>query len=232
MKRNPGQWLRSQIRERGFRAILIFGFGVGWLTATVITTWSGLPIGPTVLFGVGACICAIGLWRILSRIGKTTESWRFEDMRKGAHSEERIGAAIEYALTQPYCAVAHGVKDIAKVGDIDHLIATPQRIWVVESKYRRLPRNKFPETLGRIATNVDAVSKWVPDTQVIGCLVFSGVDRISPKSSYSAGNRHILCFKHPESLAQALRAESGIEPTIPEEVVQRVWQLGRTAESE
>ena len=78
---------------------------------------------------------------------KLARGWRLSHMQKGAHAEERVGQAIEYALTRERCAVAHHVEGIARVGDIDHLVATPRGLWVVETKHRLVPRSEFPETL-------------------------------------------------------------------------------------
>ena len=68
---------------------------------------------------------------------KLARGWRLPDMKKGAHAQERVGQAIEFALTRERCAVAHRVQEIATVGDIDHLVATPNRLWVIETKHRR-----------------------------------------------------------------------------------------------
>ncbi len=73
--------------------------------------------------------------------------WNIENIIKGLKSEQYVGASIEYALMHKGCAVAHSVRDMAKVGDIDHLVATPRRIWVIETKYRRVPSRKFQEVL-------------------------------------------------------------------------------------
>lgn len=51
--------------------------------------------------------------------------WRLQDMKKGELAEQIIGQKIEYALTRDACAVAHNVKEVARYGDIDHLVATP-----------------------------------------------------------------------------------------------------------
>ena len=70
--------------------------------------------------------------------------WRSDNLEKGIAIPEsqRIGQAIELALISDHCAVAHGVSKIARVGDIDHLIATPLGLLVVETKYRRV---MYPE---------------------------------------------------------------------------------------
>ena len=230
MNRYPGQWLRNQLLDRTVHAWTLFTIGIGFLLAVLLSAVGGLPTWFLILFGTGLGLG--GAWIFLRGLGTRTNRWRLGDMRKGARSEERIGAAIEYALTQTYCAVAHGVMEIAKVGDIDHLIATPQRIWVVESKYKRLPRRQFPETLRRIAANMEAVSEWAPDVEVVGCLVFSGYENVTAKTSYTENGKRILCFKDPESLVQRLQEEAGAERTISEEVARKVWRLSRAMDPE
>ena len=230
MKRNPGQWLRNQLLDRTLHAWTLFTVGIGCLLAVLLSAMGGFPNWFVILFGV--VLCLAGVWVSVRGLGTSTKRWRLNDIRKGARSEERIGAAIEYALTQPNCAVAHGVMEIAKVGDIDHLVVTPQRIWVVESKYSRLPKHRFPETLRRIAANVDAVSEWAPGAKVVGCLVFGGAENVSANPSYTKNGKRIFCFKDPESLARQLRKEAGTERAISEEVARKVWRVSRTMDSE
>ncbi len=146
-------------------------------------------------------------------------------MKKGADAEKRVGQAIEYALTPPSCAVAHGVKDFAKVGDIDHLVATPHRLWVIETKHRRVPRSKFREVLRRIAVNVEGIREWAPaGTQVTGCLVLANEDK-PPKHTYKHGRETIRAFASPESLMRELRAEAHEDRDGPD-IVRKVWELG------
>ena len=52
-----------------------------------------------------------------------------------AAAERNVGGLIEYGITAPGCAIAHSVTEIAEIGDIDHLVATPGCLWVVETKY-------------------------------------------------------------------------------------------------
>ena len=177
MKRNPGQWLREQLLERVFTSGMLIMAGSGCLLGGLLSAVDG-SAWFSVLLGIGLSVS--GAVRLTRRGGKTADHWHLNDIRKGARTEERIGTAIEYALTQPYCAVAHGVKEIAKVGDVDHLVVTPQRIWVVESKYTRLSKQQFPETLRRIAANVDAVSEWAPTRKLSDALSLAGPNRFLP----------------------------------------------------
>ena len=203
--------------------------GIGCFLAVLMITLGGSPSWLVAMFGVALCL--VGATKLTGRGQKGANGWRLGDMRKGAHSEVRIGAAIEDALTQPSCAIAHGVMDIAREGDIDHLIATPQRIWVIESKYGRLPHREFAKTLRRIVVNVNAVSEWQPDVEVVGCLVFGGDSKVKAQSTYTRDGRQILCFKDLKFLAQQLRMEAGEERTVPEGVARKVWSLANARDA-
>lgn len=233
MKRGPGEWLREHLLDRAMTVGLFSMAALGWLCGagtawwvtlagrstglwTIIPEWSvGLTvtmIGPLVFGGYAAY--------------KAWDGWRWKDMRKGSRAEVTIGQAIEYALTRESCAVAHHVEDIAKVGDIDHLVATPRGLWVVETKTGRVPPSQFPETLRRIATNVDAVRAWAPETPVTGCLAFAHKQDRRPKPSYREGSMKIRCFEDPNALMRALRDEARTH-NGPSELARRVWKLGR-----
>ena len=225
MKQNPGEWLRDLLRNRLIDVGLLAMIGTGWLCGAGLALW--------VVFGVrlfsepmnwiallpGAGFLAAGLF-------KAKRGWRLSDMRKGANAEETIGQAIEFALTRDACAVAHNVKEIAKVGDIDHLVATPHGVWVIESKHGRVPESIFPETLRRIARNVEGVREWTPGTRVTGCLVFASELETPPKSTFKWGGETIRAFASAAALKRALRAE--VRGTGSDsDLAQRVWKLGK-----
>ena len=157
---------------------------------------------------------------------KARRGWRLADMRKGARAEERVGQAIEYALTSERCAVAHHVEGIAKIGDIDHLVATPRGVWVIETKYGRVPKREFREMLRRIALNVAGVRNWVRGMQVTGCLVFASEPKQPPKPTYEHGAETIRCFANPESLMRALRDEARAEGGSSS-IARKVWRLAK-----
>ena len=60
-----------------------------------------------------------------------------------------VGQAIEYPSTRERCAVAHHLEEIARVGGIDHLVATPRGLWVIETKHGLVPSS----TAGRKMAN-------------------------------------------------------------------------------
>ncbi len=136
-----------------------------------------------------------------------------------------MGEAIEYALTRAGCAVAHGVTVIAREGDIDHLVATPTHLWVLETKNGRLPQAAFAATLRRIARNVEAVRSWAPEVEVRGALVFGGTAPVKAQETYRSGSETISCFRDRESLMRQLRGEAEAEGSLGTGIVRRVWEL-------
>ncbi len=226
MKRNPGEWLRRRLLGRMLDAALFGMVGMGWLLG------AGLVLGTTRGWGQSAPEWMVwssllpGVGFLLVALYKAKRGSRLADMRKGARAEETIGQAIEYALTRDTCAVAHHVEEIARVGDIDHLVATPEGLWVIETKHGRLPRSEFPETLRRIAANVEGVREWAPDTRVTGCLVFGSDEEKPPKPTYDYGKETIRAFRSRRELARELRNE-GRGTGGSTDLARRVWKLGR-----
>lgn len=227
MKRNPGEWLRSRILERNLEVALWTVAGTAWLLGAVVALWVGSGSKPldqwSVLIAVLPGIAFLGFALYLARRG-----WRVPDMRKGARAEETIGQAIEYALTRDTCAVAHHVEDedIAQIGDIDHLVVTPDGLWVIETKHGRVPKSEFAETLRRIAANVEGVREWAPGVRVTGCLVFANKQRRRPKPVYKHGKETIRAFADGTALKGEL-SKKARETGDSRRLARRVWELGK-----
>ena len=226
MKLNPGEWLRprlfGRIADAAFLATLASGWLCGALAAALamgLGEWLGTGLAIVFVLLPGATLLGAALYQL-------AKGWRLPDMGKGAHAEETIGQAIGYALTRERCAVAHHVERIARVGDIDHLVATPRGLRVIETKHGRVPSSMFPETLRRIALNVQAVRNCVPGMRVTGCLVFVTGSGKPPKPGYEWGTETIRCFGNAASLMRELKAEARCEGGSSE-MARRVWQLGK-----
>ncbi|MDE0453523.1 MAG: nuclease-related domain-containing protein [Gammaproteobacteria bacterium] len=227
MKRNPGEWLRDRLIDKVVQVGLLGMVGWGWLIGAGLVLW--------VTRGPGQAAPEWMVWSFLlpgalfvgTALFKAKRGWRLADMRKGARAEERVGQAVEYALTGEGCAVAHHVEgEIAKIGDIDHLVATPRGLWVIETKHGRVPEREFPETLRRIALNVAGVRNWAPGIQVTGCLVFATEPEKRPKSTFDRGSEKIRCFASPESLMRELRDEARSKGGSSK-IARRVWRLAK-----
>lgn len=226
MKRNPGEWLRYRLLDRVLDAVLLGIAGMCWLLGAGLVLGATRGWGQSVSEWVIWSLLLPGVGFLLAALYKAKRGWRLTDMRKGAHAEETVGQAIEYALTRDACAVAHHVEGIARVGDIDHLVATSDGLWVIETKHGRVPRSEFRETLRRIAANVEGVKEWAPDTRVTGCLVFGRDQEKRPKSTYNHGKETIRAFGSPRELMRELRSEArGTGGST--DLARRVWKLAR-----
>lgn len=227
MRRNPGEWLRDRVLDRLAEVGLLTMGGIGCLVGAGFALWvargPGQALPEWIVWSVpllpGAFFLGVALF-------KAKRGWRLADMQKGADAEERVGQVIEYALTREGCAVAHHVEEIAKKGDIDHLVATPRGLWVIETKSGRLPKPDFAKELKRIALNVDSVREWAPGMQVTGCLVFATEPEKTPKRTFKSGAETIRCFANPESLMRQLRDEACAEGDSSG-IAKKVWRLAK-----
>ena len=225
MKRNPGEWLRERLFDRVVQAGLYGMVGFGWMLGAGLMLWVTRGPGPVAEWVVWSTPLLGALFLGMALL-KARRGWRLADMRKGARAEETVGQAIEYALTAEPCAVAHHVEEVARIGDIDHLVATPGGLWVIETKHGRMRKGQFAETLRRIAANVAGVRNWAPGLPVTGCLVFANEPERRPRSKYRQGTETIRCFANPESLMRELREEARVEGG-DSRIARRVWRLAR-----
>lgn len=179
----------------------------------------GAALGSRAVVVGFACLLASLMWWFL-------HSRRRRNLLKGGVAERQIGRALEQAITADSCAVAHNVEGVARSGDVDHIVATPQGVWVVETKYRRVPKRNFPKVLNRIGANVARVEDLLPpDTPVTGCLVLAyesnGVDperdgiRIYNHDTFRSG------------FLVTLREERRGDLVVDRQVTDAVWRLGR-----
>lgn len=161
--------------------------------------------------------------------------WNIENLRKGLDAEILVGQTIERAIIAENCAIAHSVKEIAKVGDIDHIVATPKAVCVIETKYKKVP--DFAKVLDCIAANMDAVRQWAdglaPDkeTTVRGCLVLAFEDQIVKKHRWghnsNGGKESINVYSRP-SLAEfekEIREEIKKPQSLDERIKEEIWKL-------
>ena len=227
LKRNPGAYLRQRSLRQGLLFISFALVGLAWLVPLVIL-WFIVPhallalswkLILVVLLGV---ICVIVALACMQRLEKG--QWRFDNMLKGADAEERIGHAIEWALSSYACAAAHNVLDLGSGGDIDHLIATPETLWVIETKVNRVKKRYFNDLLRSIARNIDDVRNRWPNITVKGCLVYAN-DAGDVDDHYDYGDKKILCYPNPAALAHALRRVARKERTDSTDIATSVWKL-------
>ena len=198
----------------GGLAGLCLGFGL----RQMIDASLGRVAGPLAIAGGFAlAIAAFLVLRALRRGGASR-------VEHGEGAVTSTGHAIELALAAPCCAVAHAVSSIARAGCIDHLVATPVRLWVIGAIHRRVPREELPGVLARIADNTTAVWDWAPSgTPVRGCLVLGGESRLA-RNQYDYGKGPVVVHT-PATLARELNAEAKLTPVLDERVADAVCKL-------
>ena len=231
MRKNAGSFVRGKLVKSGLLSMggagILFGLAIGLLFYFVFPRWIGYS------WGFAAYVVALAAIYIVIRVIERPSSWwNFENLKKGVDAETRVGQIIEYAITAENCAVAHSVTEIAKVGDIDHIVATPGRIWVIETKYKKVPKKTFPKVLSRIATNTDAVREWAPaGTHVRGCLVLA-YETEKSKKSFSHGKEKITVYTEDSlaTLMREMREEARGKWSPDEQIAKDIWKLGHVTE--
>ena len=224
MRRSAGSFVRRKLNELllfiAAGSGLLVGLSLGYVINQVMGAWLN-GIWGSVVFGIAVLAVAIAYW-----LGfRTLERGWLDRLEKGENAEVRAGQFIEQALTAPGCAVAHSVTDISRVGDIDHLVATPVCLWVIETKYKKVPQENFQEVLRRIANNTSAVREWAPPgTLVRACLVLAYEKRIKRKN-YDYGNERIAA-RTPTLLSGELEGEARRPRVLDEGIPSAVWKLG------
>ena len=218
-RRSPAAWLRRRLVARYLGLLVAAVVAGGACLGAFLGDWV-----PTVYVSAVGGLVVVGAYVWL----RFSSRWSLANLEKGLDAEYRIGQVIDYALVPPGCAVAHGVTGIGVGGDIDHLVATPGGLWVIETKVRAVPRKRFPAVLDRIADNVRAVGDWAPGVPVRGCLVL--LEAFEGRRDYEGGNGTPVVLHDEKSLRDALRAEVLEKGPGDGRLARRVWALGRVEE--
>ena len=199
----------------GALAGLCIGFGLGRMMDAPQGRMTGML---AIAAGIALAIAALPVLRVLRRAGASR-------LGKNNGQATPTRRAIEHALAAPGCAAAHSVRTIARAGVIDHLVATPVRLWVITAIDWRVSREELLHILAATADNTTAVWDWAPPgTPVRGCLVLGG-ERRQTRTRYDYGKGPVVVHT-PETLARELRAESARSPELDEHVAGAVGKLG------
>ena len=176
MSRNVlGLGVRRKTRGLLAWGLFLCGVGVG-LFAGVVLFWvmagAGWEAWPSVTVGAVVVIMTLVAWK--RRFG----TWTLESSDKGIAGETIVGGTIQDALMRPDCAVEHAIPGQGERGEIDHLVVTPLGVWVVETKYKWVPRKQYRAVMRRLALNVESVRRTLGrGATVKGCLVLATVRR-------------------------------------------------------
>ena len=233
MSGNAGSFIRDKMVRLALYCAAgaggLIGLAIGMLFYAVFPRWIGFGWG-LVAFAATAVVVFLIVNRVFDR---PSYPWNLDNLKKGVDAETHVGRIIERAITANNCAAAHSVTEIAKIGDIDHIVATPVAVWVIETKYKKVPKKQFPKVLNRIAANMNAVRQWAPGkTTVRGCLVLAyeseSVKKNFKGKNENGGIENIRAYARPslDALEQEMRKEAGKALSLDERIAKEIWKLG------
>ena len=219
-----GGGLRERLVSTIGAGILGLGIALGLLLASLIQmVLQGSALAPyriQVMQATALILTVVFSATFVSR-------WRMgKNFENGFRGEARVGQAIEGALTAPGCAVAHSVTGIGKGGDIDHLVATPGKLWVIETKISRITsRKRFRRALEQTARNTRAARRWAGrGTNTQGCLVLAyGHVR---RKSYDVGSERVAVITR-ENMIKELQLAAAVPVQRADWLAKRVWRAGK-----
>ena len=215
-RHRAGKYLETELLVRRIGPLPGAFFGVGMLGGAVFGIWAG---GVAAIVCGTTALCGALVWWWLDRR-------RRRDLEKGHTAERQVGRALEQAVTAKACAVAHNVTGVLDSGDIDHIVATPRSVRVVETKYRRIPPHRFPQVLSRLRASCAEVAELLPPgTPVEAWLVLAyEEDDVNPNANGVSVCNH-SGFRR--QLLHQLKGERGDPVEIHRDVAEVVWRLGR-----
>ena len=244
MKKEAG-WFQKGRFEEGRRRLVVSGLyggmacglliGIGMVplfyavSVLIGVLWAGLAWGGVVVIVLAIVRKFVGLVE--------SDGSLVDNVKKGVDGERRVGGLLEGAITAEGCAVVHSVKEIARIGDIDHIVVTHKAVWVVETKYAAVPRDCFNDVLNTVAENMQAVREWASGDPVIrGCLVLAYEK--SAVKRHREGNRkdkriecvEVYASRDLDELAEKIRKEVGGRRSIHGKVVSDVLALNSSGE--
>lgn len=229
-KNAAGDWLQSEILDRGVSAATIFmafgGFAVGFAVRGLPFLDGGTGKLLTVALCVALVLSFVIFWVLLRRIDAT---WT-----RGLRAERRVGDVIEHALARPDCAFAHDVKEaLGGSGNVDHVVMTPAGIWVVETKSNWLGKRRFRGTLRQVARNVGRVRRHLGTSlPVRGAIIVADRWDRSLGARYDWNGEPVTAFGLKTFWrtlrTEGARAGDGEPARDTMKTARAVWDLGST----
>ncbi|MCY4143238.1 MAG: NERD domain-containing protein [Gammaproteobacteria bacterium] len=230
-RRRPGQYLRERLIDQGLYVVLILGAVVGLAIACLlylmVVGWLGLSREfPSFLLYFAGVGLLVAVWWTFPR-----RNWSARNLLKGMVGETTVADVIERSMLQAFgCFIANDVRLPTTGGNIDHIVVTPQRVLVVETKYRRVIPRVFPQVMRRIVKCTDIVRKYVgSEVEVTGCLVIADpATRVKP--TYTLPGGETIHAYTSSTLEAALKQECRKPRTLPEDVLEKTADLAFDAD--
>lgn len=224
-RRRPGQHLRKIVLSTGVLAVGLWSFATGIAVALVLQNIFIPFLGPTTTYILSAVV-VIGVCLWVVYLVDSNRKYSFDNVTKGLAGEVLIGDITERTLLKSHgCIVGHDISSGKNRGNIDHLVVTPTRVIVVETKYQNLPLDKFSRTLTSIRRKVLETQRLLKlDSNVVGCLVLARESKLIKKTNYNDKEPAIRVF-NTSSYQQFLLEDQGRRRVFPPRVLQQAEQL-------
>ena len=148
--RQPGQWVRAQARMRERQVWMVLGLV---LALAFLVVAAALDKRSAFLTLVGLAFLLF-LRRIAFRLIDDGANWR-----KGAASEEAVGAALDQLLADGY-TVSHDLEQQFE-GNVDHLVTGPTGVFMIETKHRGYRPADMSKAKRQAKKLNDALGEWV-----------------------------------------------------------------------
>jgi len=185
------------------------------------------------IYWIFVSLLALPLYFVIDR--------RFDRQIRGLEAERRVGSMLDYTLALPQCASAHDVREtLGLLGNIDHVVCTPQRVWVIETKSHYLERKKYPKALSQAARNARHVEKHletsIPVQAALVIAKYTKKEESKEHEQRESEGRPVRVFT-PMGLCKVLREEIRQEPACADagersRVLKAIWKLGSIRDPE
>lgn len=230
-RRRPGQYLREKLLDQTFYVVMIGGVAIGLAVASllylIVVGWLGLSkeFPRFLLYFTGVGLVVVVWWTFSRR------NWSARNLLKGMIGETTVADVIERSMLQAFgCFVANDVRLPNTGGNIDHIVVTPQRVLVIETKYRRVIRKRFPHVVRQIVKCTEIVRRYVgSEVEVIGCLVIAD-PTTKVKPTYSVPGGQTIHAYTSSALQSTLEQECRKPRTLPDDVLEKIADLAFDAD--
>jgi hypothetical protein len=145
--RKPATWLRRKARRERRNALLLVAVIITVLTLASIASFSlnGRPGTTPWVLAIG--VLSISLAWLADRFFDDERMRSILNWRLGADSEEAIGMLLEQL--RPEYQVMHDLVLEGETGNIDHLVAGPSGVFMIETKTRGFVDHDLRRATGR-----------------------------------------------------------------------------------
>ena len=224
-RREPGAFTRRRWNQKIFLSMAGVGMTIGYLGSPYLDKLIIMTLGAEWIWVIRVTLPVIAVIVLERCLNKWDKSWL-----AGHIAERMVGDCINTVLTRKGYAVAHGATS-KKGGDIDHLIATPAILWIVETKLHRVKKKYFGETLDTLRQKYKSLEQhWGEKVPVKLVLVVTDNKGMKLKDQYiDDGEEDVWVWNIEDFKKNLIKEVQNIGHKTPSATMERVrkeiWKL-------